>query len=184
MATDSFREMERHIIGEVWTSNEAYDTLRELCDDIGHRFGGSESEHKGAEFIKAKLESYGLENVRLEEFPMASWERGEASLKLIAPVEKQFSCVALPYCPSADLTADLLHVGDGELADFQRVADQVPGKIVISASETNRPGERGSHRIDKYNWAVEHGAAGYIYINQNPGLLHITGSIPGNDPDG
>lgn len=184
MANDSFRDMERHIISEVWTSNEPYDTLRELCDDIGHRFGGSESERKGAEFIKAKLESYGLENVRLEAFPMASWERGDASLKLTAPVEKDFSCVALPYCPSADLEADLLHVGDGELADFQRLADQVPGKIVISASETNRPGERGSHRIDKYNWAVEHGAAGYIYINQNPGMLHITGSIPGNDPHG
>lgn len=184
MADNGFREMEQHIIGNIWTSNEAYETLREMCDDIGHRFGGSESEHKGAEFIKKKLESYGLENVRLEEFPMASWERGEASLKLTAPVEREFSCVALPYCPSADLSADLLHVGDGELADFERLADQVPGKVVISASETNRPGERGSHRIDKYNWAVEHGAVGYIYINQNPGLLHITGSIPGRDPHG
>lgn len=180
MATDNFRDMERHILGEVWTSNEAYETLRELCDDIGHRFGGSESERLGAEFIKGKLESYGLENVRIESFPLASWERGPASLTLNTPVEKDFTCVALPYCPAADLTADLLDVGDGELADFTRLADQVPGKVVITASETNRPGERGSHRIDKYNWAVEHGAVGIIYINQNPGMLHITGSIPGN----
>lgn len=176
--------MERQIIGDIWTSNESYDTLREICDDIGHRFGGSESERKGAEFIKKKLESYGLENVRIEEFPMSSWERGPATLKLTAPVEHDFSCVSLPYCPSADISADLLDIGDGELADFERLADQIAGKVVISASETNRPGERGSHRIDKYNWAVEHGAVGYIYINQNPGLLHITGSIPGRNPHG
>jgi Zn-dependent M28 family amino/carboxypeptidase len=118
-----------------------------------------------------------LENVRIEEFPVAGWERGSASLRLVTPVEREFSCVAMPYCPSADLHAELLDVGDGELADFQRLADQVPGRIVISAAETNRPGEKGSHRNDKYGWAVEHGAAGHIFINQNPGMLHITGSI-------
>lgn len=181
-STDAdLRSMEQAILGDVWTSNEAYETLRELVDDIGNRFGGSESERRGAEFLKQKMDAYGLQNVRIESFPLASWERGHASLKLTAPVTLDVSCISLPYCPSADITADLLDIGDGELNDFERLKDQVPGKVVISAAETNRPGERGSHRMDKYNWAVEHGAVGYIYINQNPGQLRITGSIPGNN---
>jgi aminopeptidase YwaD len=184
MATDRFREMERQIIGDIWTTNESYEVLRQLCDDIGHRFGGSESERAGAEFLKRKMEEYGLENVRVEEFPMAGWERGSAALTLISPVEKDYSCVAMPYCPAADITAELIDVGEGELADFERLGDAVKGKIVISAAETNKPGERKSHRTDKFGWAIERGALAYIYVNQNPGMLHITGSITGRNPGG
>jgi Iap family predicted aminopeptidase len=184
MASDGLRELEQRILGEIWTSDEPYQVLRELVDEIGHRFGGSESERLGAEFLKRKMEQYGLENVRIDEFAMAGWERGSAALQLVEPVERSFSCVAMPYCPSADLTAELLDVGAGELADFERLKDQVRGRIVISAAETNKPGERGSHRTDKFGWAIERGALGYIYINQNPGMLHITGSITGRNPGG
>jgi Iap family predicted aminopeptidase len=184
MPDASYREMERGILGAIWTSNESFETLRELVDDIGHRFGGSESERRGAEFLAGKMRDYGLQNVRVEEFPMAGWERGSASLTLTAPVERAFSCVAMPYCPAADFEAELLDVGEGEKADFERLAEQVRGKIVISAAETNKPGERKSHRTDKFVWAIERGALGYIYINQNPGMLHITGSITGRNPGG
>jgi aminopeptidase YwaD len=184
MANERFREMERQIIGDIWTTNESYEVLRQLCDDIGHRFGGSESERAGAEFLMSRMEAYGLQNVRVEEFPMAGWERGSAALTLIAPVEKDFSCVAMPYCPAADITAELIDVGEGELADFERLGDAVRGKIVISAAETNKPGERKSHRTDKFGWAIERGALAYIYVNQNPGMLRITGSITGRNPGG
>jgi aminopeptidase YwaD len=182
--SDEFTRMEREIIGAIWTTDEPYQVLRELCDDIGHRFGGSESERRGGEFLKKKMEEYGLQNVRIEEFRMAGWERGSAALKLVEPVEREYTCVAMPYCPSADLTAEVIDVGEGELADFERLGDAVRGKIVISAAETNKPGERKSHRTDKFGWAIERGAVGYIYINQNPGMLHITGSITGRNPGG
>jgi hypothetical protein len=182
---DNFAALERALIGDIWTSDEAYRTLRELCDDIGHRYGGSESEKQGAEFLRRRMTAYQLQNVRVEEFPMAGWERGAAELRMVAPVEREFSCIAMPYCPAADLTAELLDAGDGEEEDFERLGDQVRGKIVISAAEkTRKGGARSSHRNDKYGWAVERGAAAHIFINQNPGLLHITGSITGRNPGG
>ncbi len=183
MADDQLA-LDRAILGEVMTSNESYEVLRHLCDTIGHRFGGSDSEKAGAAFLQQKMQEYGLQNVGLEEFGMAGWDRGPAALSLNAPVSRDFSCVAMPYCPPADLTAELVDVGDGELRDFQRLKDQVQGRIVISAAETNRPGERGSHRTDKFNWAIEHGAVGHIFVNQNPGMLHITGSISAKNPKG
>lgn len=177
--TNRLDAFDRHILGEIWTSDESWRNLAYLCDDIGHRFAGSASEHAGAEFLLEKMREYGLENTRLEEFPMASWERGECSLKLTAPVERDFSAIAMPYCPSADLEAEVIDVGEGELVDFERLGDQIRGKIVLTDAETNKPGERKSHRIDKFNWAVEFGAVACVFMNQNPGLLHITGSIPG-----
>lgn len=179
MSDGQLRDFDKHILGEVWTSNTAYDNLQHLCDDIGHRFAGSQLEHQAAEFLADRMRQYGLENVRLEEFQMASWERGECKLWMTAPVEQEVSAIALPYCPSADFEAEMVDVGEGEKPDFERLADQIQGKIVLTDAETNKPGERKSHRIDKFNWAVERGAQAIVYMNQNPGLLRITGSIPG-----
>ena len=179
MSNDRLRDMDKHILGEIWTSQAAYDNLQYMCDDIGHRFAGSPLEHQAAEFLADRMRAYGLENVRLEEFPMASWERGECSLQLTAPVQQEISAIALPYCPSADFEAEVVDVGEGELPDFERLSDRISGKIVFTDAETNKPGERKSHRIDKFNWAVERGARAIVYMNQNPGLLRITGSIPG-----
>ena len=184
MVDERLRAMDRHILGEIWTSDEAWRNLAYLCDDIGHRFAGSDSERAGAEFLAAKMREYGLQRVRLEEFPMASWERGECSLRLTAPVERDFPAIAMPYCPSADIEAEVIDVGEGELPDFERLGAQIAGKIVLTDAETNRPGERKSHRTDKFIWAIERGAVGVVFMNQNPGLLRITGSITGRNPRG
>jgi Zn-dependent M28 family amino/carboxypeptidase len=185
--TEATRGYEHQLIGDIWTSDEPYRNLVELCDDIGNRWAGSESEHKAGEFLKAKLESYGLTNVHLEPIEFGAWERGETHLWMTAPVEKEFSCVALPYCPAGELEAEMIDVGNGEEEDFARLGDAVKGKIVVCAAETNSAGTRSktlSHRTDKLRFAVDAGAAAFIFVNQNPGLLHITGSVgaPGGKP--
>ncbi|HET9015927.1 MAG TPA: M28 family peptidase [Thermomicrobiaceae bacterium] len=180
----STRDVERQVLGEVWTSDAIYRNLIHLCDDLGHRFGGSDSEHAAARFLKQKMDEYGLKNTRLEEFPMYGWERGDCFFAVTAPLERSFSAIAMPYCGSADLEGELVDVGEGEAADFARLGDAVRGKIALTDAETNRPGETKSHRTDKYRRAVEAGATGCVFINQNPGLLHITGALYGKNPSG
>lgn len=184
MADESLRQMDKLIISEIWTSDTAYKDLAYLCDDIGHRFAGSDLEHLASQYLRRKMEEYGLENVRLEEFPIASWERGSCELELVGPVSRRLSAIAMPYCPSAHLAAEVVDVGEGELTDFERLGDRIKGKIVLTDAETNRPGERKSHRTDKYAWARDRGAVAVVYMNQNPGLLRITGSITGRNPAG
>lgn len=184
MTAERLRELDTVIIGEVWTSDEPWRNLVYLCDDLGHRFAGTDREHRAAEYLRDKMVAYGLENVRLEPFPMASWERGPCALTLTSPMERSLRAIAMPYCPSADLEAEVVDVGEGELPDFERLADRIPGKIVLTDAETNRPGERKSHRTDKFNWAIERGAVSCVFINQNPGQLHITGSLSGRNPGG
>lgn len=184
MADDRLTEIDRHILGTIWTSNESMKNLTYLCDDLGHRFAGSDREHKAGEYLKQKMEEYGLDNVTVEEFPMASWKRGECKVWLTAPLEREFSAIAMPFCPSADIEAEVIDVGEGELPDFERLEDRISGKIVLTDAETNSPGQRKSHRNDKFGWAIERGALACVYINQNPGMLHITGSITGKVPGG
>lgn len=181
---DSVREIERQVISEIWTSGDMMESLRYLCDDLGSRFGGTESEHQAAEYLQAKMREYGLKNVHLEEFPVYTWERGACELTLTAPVERTISAIAMPFCPAGDFTGEVIDVGEGETADFERVGEAVRGKIVLSAAETNKPGEVSLHRTDKYRLAHEAGAIGYIMANKNPGLLHITGGLYARKPNG
>jgi Zn-dependent M28 family amino/carboxypeptidase len=177
---------EKQLIGDIWTSDEPYRNLEELSDVIGSRWAGSESEHRAGEWLADKMRAYGLQNVHLEPVSFGAWTRGKQELSIVAPFEKSFSCLALPYCPAGEVEAELIDVGNGEEEDYERLGDAVKGKIVITAAETNPLGTRSSklsHRTDKLRFAVDAGAVGFIFVNQNPGLLHITGSIGGPNGD-
>jgi Zn-dependent M28 family amino/carboxypeptidase len=185
--TDADRQLDRRLLGDIWTSDAAYRNLLHLCDDLGSRWAGSESEHRAGAFIERKLEEYGLANVRREPVAFGAWERGPATLRMTAPVAKEFSCIALPYCPAGAVEGELIDVGEGEEEDFARLGDAARGKIAVCAAETNpvgRPTGKLSHRTDKLRRAVDAGAAAFVFVNQNPGLLHITGGIggPGGEP--
>jgi aminopeptidase YwaD len=177
-------EIDQRISGDAWTSNRTYENLLRLCDDFGHRFGGSDSEHRAAEFLQAKMIEYGLQNVHLERFPMYSWSRGSCFLAMTEPVERSFSAISMPYTGSGSFEAEVIDVGEGEAADFSRIGDLARGKIVLTDAETNRPGESKSHRTDKYQRAVEAGAIACIFVNQNPGMLRISGALYAQNPGG
>lgn len=182
------REFERTLIGDIWTSDEAMRNLEEFCDVIGSRWAGSDSEHEGGEFLKRRMEDYGLHNVHLEPIEFGAWTRGHCTLTVTAPVEKAFSSIALPYCPAGDVEATLIDAGNGEQEDIERLGDAVAGKFVLVAAETNPADARVTrlaHRNDKMRFAADAGAVGVIFVNQNPGLLHITGGIgaPGGNPN-
>lgn len=178
------REIEKYVLGEVWTSDEIYTNLRYICDDLGSRFGGSDSEHQAGEFLLGKMKEYGLQNAHLEEFPVYTWERGACDLTLLAPVEREISAISMPFTGSGTVEGELIDIGEGETADFERAGEAIRGKIVLTAAETNKPGEVTLHRTDKFRLAVAAGAIGCIFVNKNPGLLHITGSLYAQNPQG
>ena len=178
--TADMAAIDRHIVGEAWTTNEMWRNLLQLCDDIGHRFGGSASEHAGAEFLVEKMRHYGLTNPHLEEFPVYTWDRGLCELTITAPSEHQLTAIAMPYCGSGTFEGELLDAGEGEKDDYERLGDVVQGKIVLTDAET----ASRSHRTDKYRWAHEAGAQAVVFLNRNPGLLHITGALYAQNPGG
>ncbi len=180
MTTKDLTAIDRDIIAEIWTSEEAYENLVYLCDECGSRFGGTEGERRAVDFMAAKLRQYGLENVRLEEVAYNSWTRGTAKLEVLSPVRTELPCIALPYCPSGTVEADLAFVGQGHPQDYEDKAEAIKGNIAMVSTKPPAFMRRGMHRMEKYFRALEKGAVGFIWMREEGGLLPETGSLTFN----
>ena len=180
MSTKDLSAIDRDIIAEVWTSEEAYENLVYMCDECGSRFGGTAGERQAVEFMAAKLREYGLENVHLEEVPYTSWTRGTARLEVLSPVRAEFPCIALPYCPSGTVEADLTFVGQGHPQDYEDKGDAIKGSIAMVSTKPPAFMRRGMHRMEKYFRALQKGAVAFIWMREEGGLLPETGSLTFN----
>ncbi len=173
-----FLSVDQQIVGDIYTNMEIWNNLETLCDEFGSRFGGTEGEKLAANFIKEKLESYGLSNVHLEELPYEGWRRGTVSLEILEPIQKSIPCITLPHSPPADFEAELVDLEDGDPADFDARADEIKGNIVLTTSEV-RPNDvkRWVHRNEKYGRSILAGATGFIFVNHYPGYGPATGGV-------
>ncbi|MBM4417779.1 MAG: M28 family peptidase [Chloroflexi bacterium] len=176
---DALMRAERAVLGEIHASDEAYRNLLHLCDIIGDRFGGSESERQGGAWLRDRAAQYGLAGARLQEFRHLGWQRGPVTARIIAPVDRAIDAIALPYSPSCDFEGEAIWVGQGEADDYEKLpADACQGKIVVSwAESTPPPGGHASHRREKTGRALAHGARAFLFVNQNAGNMAITGSL-------
>ena len=179
MSTNNpFLEIDRQVMGDVYTSTEMMDNLAVLCDDFGSRFGGTEGERQAAEFMRDKLATYGLSNVHLEPVEYLGWRRGEVTFAITSPIQKRIACITLPHSPPADLEGVIIDVDEGALRDFDERAEDIKGKIVLTTSEVHPQGiRRWVHRNEKYGRALLAGATGFIFVNHYPGYGPATGGI-------
>jgi len=173
-----FLTVDQQMVGDCYTSREVMETLLTLCDEFGSRFGGTEGERKAAEFLKAKMEEYGLKNVCLEPVEYIGWVRGEAKLEITSPIQKAIPCISLPHSPAANLEGTIVDMGDGAPEDFERRADEIKGKIVMTTSVVSPKGsKRWIHRGEKFGRSLLAGASGFIFVNHYPGYGPATGGI-------
>ena len=180
MSGNPFLEIDQKMLGDIHTSSEPMDNLTVLCDDFGSRFGGTTGERQAAEFFREKFKKYGLKNSRKESYRYASWTRGVTTLEILEPVRKEIPCIALPYCPTVTLEADLVSVGDGGPGDFDTAGRKLKGKLVMATSAAPRGAGRSVHRSEKYARSALAGAVGFIFVNHYDGLGPATGSIGDN----
>ncbi len=170
---DSFRTAELAMLGEIWSSPTAWPTMRVLCDDCNGRFVASDDERKAAAYIRDTLAGYGLSNAHTEEFAVTGWKRGATALTVNG---HDLTCIGLPGTPPADVTAPIVHMGNGEPADFERVGEKARGKIALVAG-------KGSHRLEKYARANLAGCVGFLFSSTEYGCLPPTGSLTfGGEP--
>lgn len=172
--------LERQIIGQIWVSPDVYANVGQLCD-FGSRFSGTESERQARDFIHDRFRGYGLKNVRLATFDYLSWGRGEASLRIVRPLQKELpSAISLVYSPSTippdGLRAEAIEVGLGTKAEYAAKGNEIRGKFVMASTDSPARG-RWVHRREKYGRAVAGGAAGFLFANHLPGMLSPTGSL-------
>jgi hypothetical protein len=179
-----FLSQDQLIEGDVYTSTEAMDNLITLCDDFGSRFGGTEGERQAVQFCQDTMRAYGLQNVHAEPFEYPGWIRGEVKLEVTSPIQKTVPCISLPLSPAANLEGVLIDMEDGAPEDFDRRADEIRDKIVMTTSVVRPKGAtRWIHRSEKYGRSLMAGAIGFVFVNHYPGFGPATGGV-GHDDEG
>ena len=182
MTENPYIAIDRQMVGDIYTSPEVMDMLTVLCDDFGSRFGGTPGERQAAEYLKAKMEEYGLRNVHLEPVEYLGWQRGEVKLEILSPVQIEIPCITLPHSPPVDIEASIIDIGDGGPKDFERAGDAIAGKFAMVNSKTQPRGmRRWVHRNEKYGRSLLAGATGFIFVNHYPAYGPATGGIGSND---
>jgi len=176
MKTNSYHEIDKAILGEVYSSSEAMDNLTELCDEYGSRFPGTPGEKGSVDFMVEKLKSYGLDNPHYETFKISGWIRGKANLSIVEPIHRELECISLPLGLAGTVEADLVYLAEGPVDVYEKRKAEIEGKIVMVSSR-NLPGTRSLHRTEKFFRSVLAGAKGWIYMNQHPSMGPPTGGV-------
>ncbi len=125
----------RNIYDMALLQGNGYEDLRSLCKDVGARITGSAEAEMAIEWGKAKMESYGFDNVRLQEIEVPHWERGTKEAGWIKLKDGELIKVNMLALGGSIGTNGVL---EGELIEFKsldllREADRkdVEGKIVF-----------------------------------------------------
>ena len=180
---DGLDEIFIKINQEVLSRGRAYETLGEATSTIGHRLTGSTNGKKAEDFAYKLLKEYGFTDVKYMPFEVESWARDTVSLSIVPRGSDNFrdvEVVALAHSPvSSHIKSPIVDCGDGIEADFEKVKEQVKGKIAlfnINIQSPDNKGKKNLHRSEKTALAIKYGAIGVIISNAVEGGVLLTGT--------
>ena len=119
-----YLDLDRRLVGDIYTSHAAMRNLEVLCDECGSRFVGTEGEARAAAHLEETLRQYGCE-ARRESYDYQGWTRGEASFELLRDGAGPIDCISLPYCPPSEISAPLVSVGCGTPEEYAAAGDSL-----------------------------------------------------------
>jgi aminopeptidase YwaD len=146
-----------------------------LCQ-LGGRLAGGTGDRAAADCAARALEAMGATVARID-IPFDAWQATRAELRIDGhlaslPVRALLRSASTP---PAGLPAEVIDLGRGSEADFAREHARLPGRIALVSHEY--PFANGHlHRRRKYNWACEHGCAGFLIANPITGGGLLSGS--------
>ena len=148
----------------------AYDIVEGLTTEIGPRQGGTEAEARARAWSVNKLKSLGFDNVRIEEYQMPTWVRGEETAEIVAPFTQKLAVTALGNSGSTGdkgLEAEIVYFPT--IDDLRAAPDgSLKGKIAFVSHSMMRTqdgssyGAFGPARFVGPNIAAKKGAAAIV----------------------
>lgn len=120
------------IYQESFFNGKAYDDLRILTKEIGHRIAGSQNAEKAVLWSKKLMEQLPFDRVYLQEVEVPYWDRGAKEVAYIADTKEKLQVLALGGSVATAQDGMLAQVIEVELlSDLKKYADQIAGKIVF-----------------------------------------------------
>ena len=179
---NALRAADRELIGDIWTSDEAWAHCEALVDRFPQRYAGHPDEAAARDYLLAALGRYGVA-ARAEPFSCSHWTAGPAELELHTPERRTIPGVNLPMNVDGEVTADVVFVDEGTPAQYGAYADRVRGQLVMVTSRCPAYSHRPrTCRREKYLRAVAGGARGFLYMRHEGGLLPETYNLSNDGP--
>ncbi len=164
----------KNISDEMLVNGTAYENLRDLTQNIGHRLSGSEAYEKATDWAVLKLKEAGADKVWKEEVMVPVWERGKESLQIKdkSGKWKTLRMTSLGNSEGSkgkDIEAEIVFVKNKE--EFDKLTDaQIKGKIIFFNYAFNQKfistgqayGDAGKYRRSSASWAGKRGAKAVI----------------------
>lgn len=164
----------KSIANEILVHGKAYDDLRYLTKNIGHRLSGSAAYEKSVTWAAQKLREAGADKVWLQEVKVPVWVRGKETLHIYKDGKKWVAVRFLSLGNSEgtkgrDLVGEIISVKNKN--EFDALSDgAVKGKIVLFNYSFNQTfistaeayGDASAYRRSAASWAAKKGAKAVI----------------------
>jgi carboxypeptidase Q len=122
------------IAAEIKDHSELMKNLEYLSDEIGPRLTGSANLDKASHWTEQKFKDYGLDDVHLEAWQIAhSWTRGEASGRIVSPVEHKLILASAAWCAGTQgaVTGPVVYVNASKAEDLAQYKGKLKGAYIV-----------------------------------------------------
>lgn len=164
-----YRETANRLITTALSDSFAYDRLAELTDTFGPRFSGTQNLEDAIDWILAKMNQDGFENVHGEEVMVPKWVRGEEWAELVEPRLKKLEMLGLGgsiSTPKEGITAEVLVVGSFDELEIRK--EEAKGKIILFNVPFTTYGETVRYRYAGASAAAKLGAVAGLIRSVGP----------------
>jgi len=169
---DMYREDAQRLIDAALGDSAAHARLTELVDRFGHRFSGSVSLERAIDWILEEMEGDGLENVRGEPVLVPHWVRGEESIRMITPLQREVPMLGLGGSVGTGpngVRAEVMVVSSFD--ELEARADEAVGRIVLFDVPFTSYGATVQYRTQGAIAAARAGAVASIIRSVTPRSL-------------
>ncbi|GGE32617.1 peptidase M28 [Marinicauda pacifica] len=164
----------RQLAETALESDLAYEIVESLTTEVGPRLAGTPQEARAREWGVETLRELGFENVRVEEFALDLWTRGETiyeDVAIVSPYPQPVYATSLGGAgstPEAGLEAEIVFFDSyDDLLTFDDASDALEGKLVYVNDRmvASRTGEG-------YGWANRKRRSGWVEA-ENRGAVGV-----------
>jgi len=167
--------------GALATDTQLWSDFMALCD-CGGRFAGTPSEAAALVFLRAAgARAAGQQAVSVPA-PYLGWTVQEAGVTLLDGDRRiELTCQALGRSAAGSVTAEVVDLGRGTMAEFAQAGSALAGRIALVRHEYMFASGH-VHRRAKYATAVQAGAAGFLIAGPLPIAAVAGSSGRGSEP--
>ena len=126
-----WKQIDRWLMGEAWVGSQTQAHFEVLCDEIGPRWGGSQSERRAAQYVCDQLQAADLIDPHLEEFPLRTWDCSDAGIWVEGHEAWKLDVRPCLDCPSVDVQGPLVDVGYGMGHSLESLGDRLRGAVAL-----------------------------------------------------